>query len=79
VPEHHGVRTLLSCAMLIASTRALFHAVTPQITSTATDAILNWRRYLCPDAARIAGLNMSPSTVQKRQRESVTAGLMFRF
>jgi hypothetical protein len=55
--------------MLIASTRALFHAVTPQITSTATDAILNWRRCRYPDAARIVGSNVSLSVVQERQRE----------
>ncbi len=47
----------------------LFHAVTPQITSTATDAILNWRRCRYPDAARLASSNVSASVVQQRQRE----------
>ena len=55
--------------MPIANTRALFHAVIPQITSGATDAILNWRRCRYPDAARLASSNVSASTVQKRQRE----------
>ena len=42
--------------MPIASTRALFHAATPQITSTATDAIRSWPRNRCLGAAKIANV-----------------------
>jgi hypothetical protein len=41
--------------MPIANIRAVFRAATPQITSTATDAILNWQRSRYPDTARIVG------------------------
>jgi hypothetical protein len=51
-----GVRTRSSCTMPIASTRALFHAVTPRIISAATHAILNWQRNRYPGAAKIANV-----------------------
>ena len=65
----------LNCAMPIVPTRALFHAATPRITSTATAAILNWRRNPARLLREIAGSNVSPSVVQKRQREGLKVSL----
>jgi hypothetical protein len=54
-----GARARSSHTMPIASTRFSSLAPTQRITNAATRAILNWRRNLCPDAARVGGVSAS--------------------